>query len=68
MAISEKYCFAGPIRILVVDDFRPFREILHQQSAIEIAFRLAPQVITMDMQMLRFGGVEATSRIKKALP
>lgn len=38
------------------------------QSAIEITFRLAPQVITTDMQMPRLGGVEATSRIKKALP
>lgn len=38
------------------------------QSAIEMASRLGPQVITMDMQMPRLGGVEATRRIKKALP
>ena len=38
------------------------------QSAIEMASRLSPQVITMDMQMPRLGGVEATRRIKKALP
>jgi DNA-binding NarL/FixJ family response regulator len=85
LATSEKSCFAGPIRILVVDDFRPFREVLHQlldsfsgltvvgeaedgQTAIEMASRLAPQVITMDIQMPRLGGVEATRCIKKALP
>ena len=85
MATSVQSCVAGPIRILVVDDSRPFRRILHRlltsfsgltvvgeaedgQSAIEMASRLGPQVITMDMQMPRLGGVEATRRIKKALP
>ena len=85
LATSVKACVPRPIRILVVDDSRPFRRILHRlltsfsgltvvgeaedgQSAIEMAFRLDPQVITMDMQMPRLGGVEATRRIKKALP
>jgi len=85
LATSVQSCVAGPIRILVVDDSRPFRRILHRlltsfsgltvvgeaedgQSAIEMASRLDPQVITMDMQMPRLGGVEATKRIKKALP
>jgi DNA-binding NarL/FixJ family response regulator len=85
LATSVKTCVAQPIRILVVDDFRPFREALQQlldsfagltvvgqaedgQSAIEMASRLVPQVITMDMRMPRLGGVEATRCIKKALP
>ena len=85
MATSVKSCVPGPIRILVVDDSRPFRRLLHRllnsfsgltvvgeaedgQSAIELASRLSPQVVTMDMQMPRLGGVEATRRIKKALP
>jgi len=30
LAVSEKSCFTGPIRILVIDDFWPFRQALHQ--------------------------------------
>jgi two-component system invasion response regulator UvrY len=85
VAPRVKSCVPAPIRILVVDDSRPFRGLLHRllnsfsglivvgeaedgQSAIEMASRLGPQVVTMDMQMPRLGGVEATRRIKKALP
>ena len=85
LATSTKSCVPEPIRILVVDDSRTFRGLLHRlltsfsgltivgeaedgQSAIEMASRLGPQVVTMDMQMPRLGGVEATRRIKKALP
>jgi len=85
MATSATYSVSRPIRILVVDDSRTFRWLLHRlfnscsgltvvgeaedgQSAIEMASRLSPQVITMDVQMPRLGGVEATRRIKKALP
>jgi len=85
LATSGKSCLAGPIRILVVDDCAPFREVLHQlldsflgltvideaedgHSAIEMASCLNPQVITMDIQMPRLGGVEATRRIKNTLP
>lgn len=85
LATSVKSSVGEPIRILVVDDFGPFRESLRQllnsfsgltvvgeaedgQSAIEMASRLGPQVITMDMRMPRLGGVEATRRIKEAHP
>ena len=37
-------------------------------EAIELAFRLAPHVIIMDVKMPRKSGVEATQRIKRALP
>jgi len=37
-------------------------------EAIEQAFRLAPHVIIMDVKMPRKSGVEATQRIKHALP
>ena len=74
-----------PLRILVVDDFAPFREtlcsfFLHYESmvivgeaadgeaAIELAFRLAPHIIIMDVKMPRTSGVEATRRIKRFLP
>ena len=73
------------LRILVVDDFVPFRESLYGffrnhtsltivgeapdgEAAIEMAFRLAPQVIIMDVKMPRISGVEATRRIKRFLP
>jgi two-component system, NarL family, response regulator DegU len=73
------------LRILVVDDFAPFRESLYRvflddksstivgeaadgEAAIEMAFRLAPHVIIMDVKMPRISGVEATRRIKRFLP
>ncbi len=73
------------LRILVVDDFGPFREALCSfflgyetltvvgeaadgDEAIELAFRLAPHVIIMDVKMPRKSGVEATQQIKHALP
>src|SRR5688572_2412715 len=74
-----------PFRILVVDDFAPFRETLcslfldHEfltvvgeaadgEAAIEMAFRLLPHIIVMDVKMPRISGVEATRRIKRFLP
>ena len=74
-----------PVRILVVDDFAPFRETLCSvllpyesmviigeaadgEAAIELAFRCAPHVIIMDVEMPRISGVEATRRIKRFLP
>jgi DNA-binding NarL/FixJ family response regulator len=73
------------LRILVVDDFSPFREALCSffqgyetltvvgeaadgDEAIELAFRLAPHVIIMDVKMPRKSGVAATQRIKQARP
>ena len=75
----------SPATILLVDDFRPFREALRGlfdpfadlsvigeaadgNSAIEMALFLEPQIVIMDVRMPRLGGVEATRRIKRALP
>ena len=73
------------LRILVVDDFSPFREALCSfllgyepltvigeaadgDEAIEMAVRLVPHVIIMDVKMPRTNGIEATQRIKQTLP
>ena len=73
------------LRILVVDDFSPFREALCSfllgyesltvvgeaadgNEAIELALRLNPHVIIMDVKMPRKSGVEAAQQIKRTLP
>ena len=38
------------------------------RAAFELALALAPQVVIMDVNMPRIGGVEATRRIKRILP
>ena len=85
MAASRASHVDELLRILVVDDFGPFREALCSfflgyetltvvgeaadgDEAIELAFRLAPHVIIMDVKMPRKSGVEATQQIKHALP
>jgi DNA-binding NarL/FixJ family response regulator len=37
-------------------------------AAVEMAFRLTPHVIIMDVIMPRISGIEATRRIKRILP
>ena len=84
-ASSEISYVSETLRILVVDDFGPFREAICDlfrgyealtvvgeaadgDEAIEMALRLVPHVIIMDVKMPRKSGVEATQRIKQAHP
>jgi len=85
LAASQTSRIDEPLRILVADDFGPFREALCSfllsyealtivgeaadgHEAIELAFRLAPDVIIMDVKMPRKSGIEATEQIKRNLP
>jgi two-component system, NarL family, invasion response regulator UvrY len=73
------------VRIVVVDDFKPFRKALFKlfsefkgievvgeaadgNSAIETTLHLLPEVVIMDVKMPCLNGVEATRRIKRAIP
>lgn len=70
--------------VLAEDDVRlqeAFRDLVqHEESidllgiasdgeqAVQMAMQFEPQVILMDIQMPRLNGIEATERIKRALP
>ena len=80
---SQTSLVGQPLRILVCDDFAPFGspspaffstasmtivgEAADGVAAIEMAVRLAPRVIIMDVIMPRMSGIEATRRIKRIL-
>jgi two-component system, NarL family, invasion response regulator UvrY len=74
---------SGRVRIVVVDDFEPFRKALFHlfsefkaiegeaadgNSAIETTIHLLPEVVIMDVKMPGLNGGEATRRIKRATP
>jgi two-component system NarL family response regulator len=74
---------AGRIRVLIADDHRLFREALRAvlarefevvgesasgEEALELAARLRPEVVLMDLRMAGIGGLNAAHRLAKLKP
>lgn len=71
-------------RILIVDDSGYMRQVIRRHleaqgfeivgeatdgsQVTEMAQRLKPDLITMDLSMRELGGIEATRQVKKVLP
>ena len=50
------------------DDLEVVAEVADGDQAVDAALRLRPDVAVLDISMPRLGGLEATRRIRKALP
>ena len=49
-------------------EFTVVGEASDGNAALELALALTPEVVIMDVQMPRLGGIEATRRLKRMLP
>jgi DNA-binding NarL/FixJ family response regulator len=55
----------------ILERYREFTvvgEASDGNAALELALSLAPEVVILDVQLPRLGGVEATRRLKRMLP
>ena len=70
LLVDDSALFRTAVRQLLgrYREFTVVGEACDGNAALELALTLVPQVVIMDVQMPRLGGVEATRRLKRMLP
>jgi two-component system response regulator DegU len=70
LLVDDSALFRTAVRQLLerYRDFTVVGEACDGHAALELALVFVPQVVIMDVQMPRLGGVEATRRLKRMLP
>jgi DNA-binding NarL/FixJ family response regulator len=68
LIVDDSRSFRAAARSLLEESFRVVGEAVSGEQAVEMAVRLRPDVIVMDVRLPGIDGLEATRRITSSIP